>query len=464
MHFINNFLCLFRLLFLASKYQLLTRPGRIYVPLLLRIFGYFITIFLCPIALFRKTTLPIGSRFAEFLKSLGPIYIKFGQTLSTRPDLIGEDVADSLKYLQDRIAPFDFKHVRKRIEESMERKLKDIFAEFNEEPVAAASIAQVHKARLHSGEEVAVKVLRPGIHNKYSDDIKFLEFMAWLTSLFMRTAKRLKPLEIVQVFKHTMHFELDLKSEAAAASTLRDNFQGDKMLYIPRIYWQYTDADILTLEWIDGVSIYDSKKLQDLGHDPDQLAAKIATIFFNMAYRDGFFHADLHPGNILVNKVGNIVLLDFGIMGILPKKDRLTVAEILYALLKRNYYKVAELHHKSGYVPASTDLDQFSQSLRAIAEPIIGLAIKDISIGSLLANLFKVTEKYGMETQPQLIMLQKTIVVVEGIGQSLDPEINMWALAEPWIRKWAVKNLTPEAKILRFLNKVINDLIDEKVS
>lgn len=461
MYILSNIICLFKFAYIISKHQILLRTGGLRIPLTLRITGWVVALFCCPIALIRPANMNFGSRLAECAKDLGPIYIKFAQTLSTRPDLIGQDIAESLKYLQDKLPPFDFKIAADSIENAFGKKLDDVFAKFDEKPVAAASIAQVHKAELITGEKVAVKILRPDIHKKYQGDIQFLKFIAKIASIFVRTSKRLKPQEVVKVFDRTMHHELNLLMEAAAASTLQDNFAGDKSLYIPKIYWGYTNSDILTLEWIDGVSIYDQQKILQMGLETDKLAAKIAVLFFNMAYRDGFFHADLHPGNILVNKDGNIVLLDFGIIGILPKQDRLAIAEILYALLQRDYIKVAELHQKVGYIPADASIDEFAQALRSVAEPIIGLAIKDISIGNLLANLFKITEEYGMETQPQLVLLQKTIVVVEGIGQSLDPNINMWELAEPWIKKWAVKNLTPEAKILEFLKKLLKDVIDK---
>ena len=253
-----------------------------------------------------------------------------------------------------------------------------------------------------------------------------------------------------------MNCELNLMMEAAAASRFADNFAGDDSIYVPKIYWNLTSEEIITLEWIDGISIYDTKSLIKNKLNPEDIAAKIAVIFFNQAYRDGFFHADLHPGNILVKPNGQIALIDFGIIGILSEDDRLAIAELLYAFLKRDYKLVASVHHRIGYIPKNTNLELFAQSCRAIAEPIIGKQIKNISIGNLLAQLFKVTEEFGMETQPQLLLLQKTMVVVEGIGQSLDPEINMWQLAEPWIKKWAIKNLSLEAKLLRIAKKFIN--------
>ncbi len=447
------------LLYIVSKYRVLTDSGHFELPFSLKVLGRFFSIILYPIGLFTKSNLNFGQRLAGLFQSLGPIYIKFGQTLSTRPDLIGTEVADSLKYLQDKLPPFSYRIVKARIEERFGQKLSDLFDSFDDTPVAAASIAQVHKAKLKSGEIVAVKILRPNIAQKYEEDIAFLEYGAEVITRFLKKAKRLRPKEVMSVFRQSMNLELNLRSEAAAASRILDNFANDSSLHIPRIYWNLTHDDIITLEWIDGVSIYDREAIKKLGFDPKDIAAKIAVIFFNQAYRDGFFHADLHPGNILVCPNGKVALVDFGIIGILAEDDRLAIAEILYAFLKRDYKLVAEVHHRVGYIPKDTNLEYFAQSCRAVAEPIIGIAIKNISIGNLLAQLFKVTEEYGMETQPQLLLLQKTMVVVEGIGQSLDEDINMWLLAEPWIKKWAAKNLSPEAKLLRMIKKILNKLL-----
>ena len=447
------------LLYIVSKYRVLTDSGHFELPFSLKVLGRFFSIILYPIGLFTKSNLNFGQRLAGLFQSLGPIYIKFGQTLSTRPDLIGTEVADSLKYLQDKLPPFSYRIVKARIEERFGQKLSDLFDSFDDTPVAAASIAQVHKAKLKSGEIVAVKILRPNIAQKYEEDIAFLEYGAEVITRFLKKAKRLRPKEVMSVFRQSMNLELNLRSEAAAASRILDNFANDSSLHIPRIYWNLTHDDIITLEWIDGVSIYDREAIKKLGFDPKDIAAKIAVIFFNQAYRDGFFHADLHPGNILVCPNGKVALVDFGIIGILAEDDRLAIAEILYAFLKRDYKLVAEVHHRVGYIPKDTNLEYFAQSCRAVAEQIIGIAIKNISIGNLLAQLFKVTEEYGMETQPQLLLLQKTMVVVEGIGQSLDEDINMWLLAEPWIKKWAAKNLSPEAKLLRMIKKILNKLV-----
>ena len=447
------------LFYVISKHRILIDSGHFELPLSVKILGRVCTILLYPAGLFTKSNLNFGQRLAGLFQSLGPIYIKFGQTLSTRPDLVGIEVANSLKYLQDKLPPFSSEIVRARIEKRFGQKISDLFLYFEEVPIAAASIAQVHKAQLKSGELVAVKILRPNIAQKYEGDIAFLEYGAEILTCFLKKAKRLRPKEVMSVFRQSMNLELNLRSEAAAASRILDNFVNDSSLHIPRIYWHLTHDDIITLEWINGVSIYDREAIEKLGFDPKDIAAKIAVIFFNQAYRDGFFHADLHQGNILVCPNWKVALVDFGIIGILAESDRFAIAEILYAFLKRDYKLVAEVHHRVGYIPKETDLEYFAQSCRAVAEPIIGVAIKNISIGNLLAQLFKVTEEYGMETQPQLLLLQKTMVVVEGIGQSLDEDINMWQLAEPWIKKWVAKNLSPEAKLLRMIKKILNKLL-----
>jgi ubiquinone biosynthesis protein len=460
-NFLRNLPNLIKILFLVSKFQIITSPGNLKVPRCIKYLGILSALFLYPVSLFSTNKDSFGKRLAGCLEGLGPIYIKFGQTLSTRPDLVGQEVAEELKSLQDNLPAFDTKIAIAIIENTFKKNLPDIFAEFNETPVAAASIAQVYKAKLLSGLDVAVKILRPDIAERYNQDIVLLEYLAAFSVRWIKKAERLKPGEVIKVFKETMRFELNLMTEASAASRLYDNFKDDDTLLIPKIFWHLTSKEIITLEWVDGISIYNNKAIIKAGLRPDEIAAKIAVIFFNQAYRDGFFHADLHPGNILVCPNGKIALIDFGIIGLLSEDDRLAIAELLYGFLNRDYKRVAEVHLRAGYIPKDTNLELFAGSCRAIAEPIIGQKIKDISIGNLLSQLFYVTEEFGMETQPQLLLLQKTMVVVEGIGQSLDPEINMWQLAEPWIKKWAVKNLSPEAKVLRWFKKMIDKALKD---
>jgi ubiquinone biosynthesis protein len=405
----------------------------------------------------------LGEALLKTLQNAGPIYIKFGQTLSTRPDIIGEEIAENLRHLQDKLPPFSIEKVRKIIENEFNKSIEDIFADFNPIPVAAASISQVHKATLQDGKQVAVKILRPDIRKQYERDLKLLYFFAKLSLYFFKGAKRLKPLEIIDMSRNIMNHELDLVMEAARGSEMRDNAKNDGIVVIPEVYWQYTTTSILTAEWIDAISIYDTTAIKKAGLETALISKKIATMFFNQAYRDGFFHADLHPGNIMVTKEGKIALVDFGIVGRLPEKDRLAVAEILYAFLKKDYKRLAQIHVNAGYSPPDTDLALFALHCRALGEPIVGMSLKDISVANLLSQLFKITKDFGMETQIQLLLLQKTTLVVEGIGRMLNPDLNMWQLAEPWIKKWAIKNISSEAKILRILKLALDKLSERLI-
>ena len=475
---ISNFFNLIRIFRIISKKRILIDSRS---PKYFRFIGYILALFFAPSSLITKSREDYGKRLIDCLSDLGPIYIKFGQTLSTRPDLVGAEIAVYLRLLQDKLPPFDGGVARKLItslrgdiyvDEAISASKQKIathstnarndalpFLHFDDKPVAAASISQVHKAQLATGEYVAVKILRPGIHKKYNRDIKLLYFLAKIISKFSK-AKRLKPIKVVDKFHETMRFELDLRLEAAASSELMDNMRNDINVIIPKIYWDLTSENILTTEWLEGTSIYDTSLLKEMGLEPAKISQNFAVMFFNQAYRDGFFHADLHAGNILVNKQGKIILLDFGIMGRLKEKDRLAVAESLFGFLNRDYKLVAKVHLRAGYIPSNTDLDLFAQSCRAVTEPIVGTPTKNISIGKLLAHLFKIAEDFGMEVQPELLLLQKTLIMVEGIGRQLGGNVNMWQLAEPWIKKWAVKNLSPEAKLLRLVKHYLDSLGD----
>ncbi|MGI4775637.1 MAG: 2-polyprenylphenol 6-hydroxylase [Janthinobacterium lividum] len=452
---------LLRMLSVISKQRLLTHCDEFDLPIRVKIIGRFLELLLCPLVLFQRPLNDFGKRMSNCLEQLGPIYIKLGQTLSTRPDLVGAKIATSLKYLQDALPQFSSDIAKTIIKKEFDKEIKEIFTYFSEEVIASASIAQVHQAQLLSGELVAVKILRPGIRKKYMDDINLLFLFAKIGLKISKTMNRLRPLEVIEVFVNTMNQELDLRTEAAAMSEVADNSAMDLNICIPKIYWQFNSSNILVTQWIDGISIYDTEGLLKRNIDRVELSKNIAVMFFNQAYEYGLFHADLHPGNILVKDTGKIALLDFGIMGRLADTDRLAIAEILAAFLRRDYLRVAQVHIKNGYVPKITNPYSFASSCRTIYEPMIGVASKDISIGKLLMRLFEITKQFGMETQPQLLLLQKTMVIIEGIGQSLNPDLNMWELAKPWITKWAIKNLSPEAKILRTLKAMINQLLDK---
>lgn len=424
---------------------------------------YLTSFFLAPISTIRFLIIARDLKLSVILNRLGPIYIKFGQTLSTRPDLIGSDIAQSLMSLQDKLDPFTEDEVKKIIKENFKENFDLVFKQFNYKPVAAASIAQVHKAVLHNGESVAVKLLRPNIKKIYERDISLLYSLARIGNIVFSHAKRLKLIEAVKVFEDSMKFELDLINEAAACSELQDNLSHDENVIIPKVYWDYTTHNVLVLEWINGVSIYNTKALEKLGLDKKELVKRFAITFLNQSFRDGFFHADLHPGNILVQENGNIAFVDFGIIGKLSDRDRLAMAEVLYCLLNKNYKRVAEIHVEIDFVPKDIDIMAFALACRAVTEPIIGKPTNQVFIGHLIESLLKITSEFGMKTQPQLILLQKTILVVEGIGKILAPEVNMWNLAEPWIKKWATKNLTYDAKIVKFFKEFLKN-IDQKIT
>lgn len=389
-----------------------------------------------------------AKRLLHLLQRLGPSYIKLGQTLSVRPDIVGVEVAKELSNLQENIPPFASKKAVQLIEKETGAPLKESFAEFNETPVAAASVAQVHQAVTNDGKTVAVKLLRPGIAKAFQKDIRVFYMLASWFSLHKK-AKRLRLKEVVAMFERTVHRELDLRMEAASASQLAQNCQHDAGVHIPAIHWSLTSQKMLTTEWVEGTNILDVDALKAQGISRRDVAKKLAINFFNQVYRDGFFHADTHPGNLMVDKQGRLVMVDFGIMGRLDEDTRIFVAKILHGFLVGDYDAVAKVHFDAGYVPANQKVEEFSIACRAIGEPILGLPASKVSIAKLLALLFRITEEFEMETQPQLLLLQKTMVLVEGIGAALYPEVNLWQLAEDWIQDWATENLSAKAEIKR---------------
>ena len=399
-----------------------------------------------------------GERLAAALTELGPSFIKLGQILSTRADLLGDEITEDLAQLQDRLPPFPAAQARALIEQEFERPLGALFTAFEDTAIAAASIAQVHFAVTADGEEVAVKVLRPGIARAMARD---LDLFLWLAGLAERTQpglRRLKPVEVVETLAQSVQLEMDLRFEAAAASELAENFAGDPSFRVPRIDWLRTGRTVLTTERIGGIRVDDRAALIAAGCDVDALLRNAAGAFFKQVFRDGFFHADLHPGNMFVDADGALAVVDFGIMGRLDRQTRYYLADMLIGFLTGDYRRVAEVHFDAGYVPRRRSIDAFTQACRSIGEPILGRPLNEISIARLLAQLFHVTEQFDMETQPQLLLLQKTMVLVEGVGRRLDPTVNIWSLARPLVEEWARDNRGPEAQLRQRIDALIETL------
>ncbi|MDO8607061.1 MAG: 2-polyprenylphenol 6-hydroxylase [Phaeospirillum sp.] len=399
-----------------------------------------------------------GERLADALTELGPSFIKLGQALSTRADLLGEEMAADLSGLQDKLPPFPAAEARAIIEEELGGPLDRHYSSFDDTPVAAASIAQVHFAIASDGREVAVKVLRPGVEAKFHRDIDLLYWLAEWAELTMPRLRRLKPVETVKTFEDSVTLEMDLRFEAAAAAELAENCQGDLTFKVPQVDWLRTGRRLLTLERVTGIPVDEVDRLREAGHDPIDILAKAAEAMFNQVFRDGFFHADMHPGNLFIDAQGNLVAVDFGIMGRVDQRTRRFLGEMLLGFLTGDYRKVAEVHFAAGYVPADQSIDSFTQACRSIAEPILGRPLHEISLAKLLGQLFQVTETFAMETQPQLLLLQKSMLVAEGVGRILDPQINMWQLAQPLIEGWMRANLGPEAKVREAVTGVIGSL------
>jgi len=399
-----------------------------------------------------------GERLAAALTELGPSFIKLGQILSTRADLLGDEITEDLAQLQDRLPPFPAAQARALIEREFERALGALFTAFEDTAVAAASIAQVHFAVTTEGEEVAVKVLRPGIARAMARD---LDLFLWLAHLVERTQpalRRLKPVEVVETLAQSVQLEMDLRFEAAAASELAENFAGDPSFRVPRIDWLRTGRTVLTTERIGGIRVDDRAALIAAGCDVDALLRNAAGAFFKQVFRDGFFHADLHPGNMFVDADGALAVVDFGIMGRLDRQTRYYLADMLIGFLSGDYRRVAQVHFDAGYVPRRRSIDAFTQACRSIGEPILGKPLNEISIARLLAQLFHVTEEFEMETQPQLLLLQKTMVLVEGVGRRLDPAVNIWSLSRPLVEQWMRDNRGPEARLRQRIDNFVEAL------
>lgn len=399
-----------------------------------------------------RRRVPRGVRLRKALEELGPIFVKFGQIVSTRPDLLPEDIADELSKLQDRVPPFPGEQAVTIVEQAYGVPINEVFTDFDRTPIASASVAQVHFARLPDGSEVAVKVLRPGIERVVARDVAVLYTMAGLATRYSSDARRLRPAEVVDEFNKTLQDELDLRREAANASQLRANFLDSDMLYVPRIYWDQTRRTVMVMERISGIPISNVEALKAAGVDMRRLAHNGVKIFFTQAFRDGFFHADMHPGNIFVTVEGQYRAVDFGIMGSLGEQDKRYLAENFLAFFNRDYRAVAEAHIRAGWVPPGTRVDEFEAAIRAVCEPIFAKPIKDISFGRLLLHLFQTARRFDMEVQPQLVLLQKTLFNIEGLGRRLYPELDLWETAKPFLEEWTREHLGPRA-LLRALRK-----------
>lgn len=388
-------------------------------------------------------------RLAKAVDRLGPSYVKLGQFLATRPDVVGAEIATDLANLQDRMATFPTREAVEEIEASLGRPIGDLYARFDE-PVAAASIAQVHPATtLRDGVErkVAVKVIRPGVRWRFNADLDSYFLAARLQERFIPATRRLRPVEVTKTLAQTTKIEMDLRLEAAALSELAENTKDDPGFRVPWVDWERTGRDVVTMEWIDGVKMSDVDALRAAGHDLQKLSVTLIQSFLRHTLRDDFFHADMHPGNLFVEADGTIVAVDLGISGRLGRKERRFLAEILYGFIVRDYRRVAEVHFEAGYVPRAHDIDAFAQAIRAIGEPIHGQPAETISMARLLTLLFEVTELFDMETRPELVLLQKTMVVVEGVARTLDPAFNMWKTSEPVVGDWIRRNLGPRALV-----------------
>jgi ubiquinone biosynthesis protein len=382
----------------------------------------------------------------SFLRLAGPTFIKAGQILANRPDLAGDNLSNTLSAFQDNLPAFPFKIVKKTIESDFSSNLSELFAEFKEVPIASASIAQVHQAKLNSGEVVAVKILRPNIKNLIERDIRTLKLLACLVGVASRYHKK-KILDVINLLKDCSKKELDLFFEGSAASELKDQLKDVKGFYVPKIYWGLVSRRVLTLEWIDGIKFSNREAIRKSSFDKKETAKNLVISYFNQVYNHGFFHADMHGGNLFLMKNGDIGVVDFGIMGIIDKKTRIAITQIIIAFLDRDYRKVAKLHIDSGLVPKNVNLVEFSLSCRVIGEMVVDKAVGQVSMAQLLDSLLKMTKKYQMKTNAELLLLQKTMMLVEGIGVFLDEDLNMWDLSRPFVKEWAVKNIGFDAKI-----------------
>lgn len=440
MKFITHIVRLFRVTFILARYGALFALKELKLAPVLRGVASVLTFGM------EKEGRP-GERLAKALERLGPSFIKLGQALSTRADLVGESFARDLSSLQDKVPPFPAAKARAMIAEELGLPVEALFAEFDDVPIAAASIAQVHKAVTPEGQLVAVKVLRPGIEQIFARDLEWLSWLARIAERRSATMKRLKPVQIMQDMAEAVRLEMDLRFEAAASAELKKNFTGDASFVVPAVDWKRTARRVMVSEWVSGINIAHREALLAAGHDLDALLKTASECFFKQVFRDGYFHADMHPGNVFIGSAGEIIVVDFGIMGRLTTPQRLFLAQTLLAFLHRDYAAVARLHVEYGFVPEAKSVENFALACRSIGEPIMGLPVHEISVGKLLGQLFKVAEDFDMQTDPSFFLLHKTLMMAEGLGRMLNPQVNMWQLAEPLIADWARQHFGPKAKL-----------------
>jgi len=433
---------LFKIIWVIGKYRIDEFLPLTHLPFYLRIL-----FILAPWHFFPSPKQSRGARIRNALEELGPIFIKFGQILSTRRDLLPDDIADELKSLQDNVSPFPGEVSKNIVEQALKQSTDEIFKSFSVEPLASASIAQVHAAQLHNGKEVVVKVIRPGITRVIHQDIALMYLVGGIVEKYWEDGKRLHPVEIISDYEKTIFDELDLQREAANASQLRRNFENSNLIYMPEIFWDYTNTDVMVMERVYGIPVADIETLKSHGTNLKVLAEKGVETFFTQVFRDSFFHADMHPGNIFVN-VDNpedpqYIAIDFGIVGTLTPDDQSYLARNLLAFFNRDYRQVAELHISSGWVPEHTAVNEFESAIRTVCEPIFEKPLKDISFGQFLLRLFQTARRFDMEVQPQLVLLQKTLLNIEGLGRQLYPDLDLWSTAQPYLEDWMKQRIAP---------------------
>jgi len=434
----------FKILRVIARYRLDTFFDGLNLPVYLRVL-----LMLLPWRYMVAADKPRGERLRLALEALGPVFIKFGQMLSTRRDLLPDDVAEELKKLQDQVPPFGGAEAQRIIEQSLGQPVSELFAKFEQEPLASASVAQVHKATLGDGRDVVVKVIRPGIDRTIQKDVALLYGVAEIVQAIWADGRRLRPVEVVAEYEQTIFDELDLRKEAANGSQLHRNFAGSDILYVPEIYWDYTRANVLVMERIHGIPVADVDQLLAQNTDMKKLAERGVEIFFTQVFRDSFFHADMHPGNIFVSRENpqspQYIAVDFGIVGSLTPEDQSYLARNFLAFFQRDYRQVAQLHVDSGWVPSDTNVDAFETAIRSVCEPIFEKPLKEISFGQVLLGLFQTARRFNMEVQPQLVLLQKTLLNIEGLGRQLYPELDLWKTAKPFLEGWMKERMGPKA-------------------